>query len=48
MVNTAIQIGGITLKNPIMTASGTYGYGLEYSDFIDLSKLGGIVVKEQR
>ena len=45
MVNTVIQIGGITLKNPVMTASGTYGYGLEYSDFIDLSKLGGIVVK---
>lgn len=45
MVNTAIQIGGIMLKNPVMTASGTYGYGLEYSDFIDLSKLGGIVVK---
>ena len=45
MVNTAIQIGGITLKNPVMTASGTYGYGLEYSDFVDLSKLGGIVVK---
>ena len=45
MVNTAIQIGGITLKNPVMTASGTYGYGLEYSVFIDLSKLGGIVVK---
>ena len=45
MVNTAIQIGGIPLKNPVMTASGTYGYGLEYSDFIDLSKLGGIVVK---
>lgn len=45
MVNTAIQIGGITFKNPVMTASGTYGYGLEYSDFIDLSKLGGIVVK---
>lgn len=45
MVNTAILIGGITLKNPVMTASGTYGYGLEYSDFIDLSKLGGIVVK---
>ena len=45
MVNTAIQIGGITLKNPVMTASGTYGYGLEYSDFIDLSKLGGIAVK---
>ena len=45
MVNTAIQIGGITLKNPVMTASGTYGYGLEYSDFINLSKLGGIVVK---
>lgn len=45
MVNTTIQIGGITLKNPVMTASGTYGYGLEYSDFINLSKLGGIVVK---
>lgn len=45
MVNTAIKIGDITLKNPVMTASGTYGYGLEYSDFIDLSKLGGIVVK---
>lgn len=46
MVKTAIDLGkGLTLKNPVMTASGTYGYGLEYADFIDLSDLGGIVVK---
>lgn len=40
-----INIGNLSLKNPVMTASGTFGYGTEYSDFIDLSKLGGIVVK---
>lgn len=40
-----INIGGLDLKNPVMTASGTFGYGKEYSDFIDLSKLGGICVK---
>lgn len=40
-----IQIGNLNLKNPVMTASGTFGYGKEYSDFIDLSKLGGICVK---
>ena len=46
MVNETIQLGkGLTLKNPVMTASGTFGYGEEYADFIDLSKLGGILVK---
>lgn len=40
-----IKIGNLNLKNPVMTASGTFGYGKEYSDFIDLSKLGGICVK---
>ena len=38
-------IGDLELKNPVMTASGTFGYGKEYSDFIDLSQLGGIFVK---
>lgn len=45
MVDTKIKIGALELKNPVLTASGTYGYGLEYADFIDLSRLGGIVVK---
>ena len=46
MVNETIQLNkGLTLKNPVMTASGTFGYGEEYSDFIDLSQIGGILVK---
>ena len=46
MVNETIQLGkGLTLKNPVMTASGTFGYGEEYADFIDLSQIGGILVK---
>lgn len=46
MVNTVINLGnGLTLKNPVMTASGTYGYGVEYTDFVDIGRLGGIVVK---
>lgn len=45
MVKTQVNIGGLTIKNPVMTASGTYGYGLEYTDFVDLARLGGIVVK---
>ena len=46
MVNEIIQLGkGLTLKNPVMTASGTLGYGEEYADFIDLTKIGGILVK---
>lgn len=45
MVNEIIKLEGLTLKNPVMTASGTFGYGLEYADFINLEDLGGIVVK---
>lgn len=40
-----INIGNLSLKNPVMTASGTFGYGKEYADFVDLSRLGGIFVK---
>lgn len=45
MVNLEVKIGGLTLKNPVLTASGTFGYGEEFSDFIDLNKLGGFIVK---
>ena len=46
MVRTEVEIGrGLTIKNPVMTASGTYGYGTEYKDFIDIDRLGAIVVK---
>ncbi|MBP5508422.1 MAG: dihydroorotate dehydrogenase [Prevotella sp.] len=45
MANLNVKINDIILKNPVMTASGTFGYGLEFADFIDLSGLGGIVVK---
>ena len=41
----SVDIGGIILKNPIMTASGTFGYGAEFKDLIDLNRLGGIIVK---
>ena len=44
-MNTSIKIGGLDLKNPVMTASGTFGYGPEFEDFIDINRLGGIVVK---
>lgn len=39
------DIGGLTLANPVMTASGTFGYGFEYADIIDTSRLGAIIVK---
>lgn len=45
MVNLEVNIGDFKLKNPVMTASGTFGYGTEYADFIDLDRLGGFVVK---
>ncbi len=45
MVDLSVEIGKLKLKNPVMTASGTFGYGEEFADFIDLSRLGGIVVK---
>lgn len=41
----AVEIGGLKLKNPVMTASGTFGYGEEYSEFLDLNMLGAVVVK---
>lgn len=44
-VNTSLEINGFLLKNPIMTASGTYGYNDEYEDFINISKIGAIVTK---
>jgi len=40
-----VNIGRLALKNPVMTASGTFGYGLEYADFVPLDQLGGIIVK---
>jgi len=43
--NLAVDIAGIQFKNPVLTASGTFGYGLEYTDFIDLNRLGGLIVK---
>ena len=45
MADLNVNIGSLQLKNPVMTASGTFGYGIEYSDFIDISQLGGIIVK---
>jgi dihydroorotate oxidase len=46
MLQTSVNIGrGLKIKNPVMVASGTFGYGIEYTDFIDISRLGGIFVK---
>ena len=46
MLKTQVHIGrGLAIKNPVMTASGAFGYGLEYGDFIDLNRLGGVLVK---
>lgn len=45
MVNLNVNIGNLALKNPVLTASGTFGYGEEFSDFIDLNRLGGFIVK---
>ncbi|MBD5284790.1 MAG: dihydroorotate dehydrogenase [Bacteroides sp.] len=45
MANLNVTIGGLELKNPVLTASGTFGYGEEFSDFIDLSRLGGFIIK---
>ncbi|BCB96418.1 dihydroorotate dehydrogenase B (NAD(+)), catalytic subunit [Dissulfurispira thermophila] len=44
-INIEVDIAGLKLKNPVMTASGTFGYGEEYSEFLDLNMLGAIVVK---
>ncbi len=44
-MNTAVEIAGVKFKNPVMTASGTFGSGMEYADFVDLNKLGAVVTK---
>jgi dihydroorotate dehydrogenase (NAD+) catalytic subunit len=43
--NLSVEIAGLKLKNPVMTASGTFGYGEEYAEFVDLNRLGAVVVK---
>jgi len=45
MVNLGVSIGNLKFKNPVITASGTFGYGSEFDDFIDVSRLGGIILK---
>ena len=45
MADLSVNIAGLRLKNPVMTASGTFGYGLEFQDFVDLKDIGGIIVK---
>ena len=45
MVNLGVKIGNLELKNPVLTASGTFGYGEEFSSFVDLNSLGGFIVK---
>lgn len=45
MADLTTNLGTLQLKNPVFTASGTFGYGIEYTDFIDISRIGGIIVK---
>lgn len=45
MVNLSVNLGNLRLQNPVLTASGTFGYGDEYSDFVNLDRLGGFIVK---
>jgi len=45
MLNTKITIAGVSFKNPVMTASGTFGSGMEYAEFVDLNSLGAVVTK---
>ena len=44
-MNLKVDLAGVTLNNPIMTASGTFGSGEEYSEFVDLNRLGAVVTK---
>ena len=44
-VNLSVKIGKLTLKNPVVVSSGTFGYGREFADFYDVGRLGGIVTK---
>ncbi len=45
MADLSVKLGGLELKNPVMTASGTFGYGLEFADFVNLDEIGGIIMK---
>ena len=45
MADLRTTIGGLSMKNPVMTASGTFGYGIEFADFVNLEDIGGIIVK---
>ncbi|MBP5360212.1 MAG: dihydroorotate dehydrogenase [Bacteroidaceae bacterium] len=45
MATLSVKIAGLSLRNPVLTASGTFGYGLEFEDFVPMCKLGGIIVK---
>jgi dihydroorotate dehydrogenase (NAD+) catalytic subunit len=45
MADLRVKIGSLEMKNPVMTASGTFGYGTEYADFMDISQIGGVIVK---
>ena len=45
MLDTQVKIGELVLRNPVMTASGTFGYGTEFKDYVDFSRMGGIIVK---
>ena len=45
MIKTGVTLAGVELKNPVMTASGTFGSGAEYSEFVDLNRLGAVVTK---
>ncbi len=45
MINTKVKLAGVELKNPVMTASGTFGSGMEYGEFVDLNSLGAVVTK---
>ena len=45
MADLSVKINDLQLKNPVMTASGTFGYGLEFADFVPLEEIGGIIVK---
>ena len=44
-MNTSVKIAGVAFKNPVTTASGTFGSGMEYSQFVDLSRLGAVTTQ---
>jgi dihydroorotate dehydrogenase (NAD+) catalytic subunit len=44
-IDLSVNLGGLELKNPVTVASGTFGYGREYEDYVPLSSIGGIIVK---